>query len=134
MRTSKIARFFPPNAVLALALLDSYSNKVASINVLKQNFDQPQTIDEFLAKSIASARSLPGYEEMEDRKINIEGFKTELLTFKATQEDQTHLFIQTYFYRVKDNIGYTVTATLDPETSKDVITETIDIMKSFKLK
>lgn len=123
-------RGVPAEVVAAFQSDQPYSGQFATITVTREALAQPLSSTDYSEASVQSVTGLPGYEEIDQRAIEIDGEDVTLHVFAAQpQTDQP----ESRFYQVSamgGNAGFTFTAATPISVDGTLEEQVLLIMRS----
>lgn len=124
------SRGVPADVILVFQADVPISGQFTTITVTRETLLQPITAPEYSDASVLSVQGLPGYEQVDEQSVEIDGQEVTLHVFAAQpQSDQP----ATRFYQISSvagQTGYTFTAATPVTTPNDLEASVTEMLKS----
>lgn len=124
----------PASTIVTFSEPEPQAGYQKTISIISENLPPQTTSLEYAQANINSAiNNIIEFEKIEERDIMLGNSKSKLLIFsgKSNLQAKSLKYIQTY--AVKDQTGYTITASSQLDTDETILKELENLVTSFKI-
>lgn len=128
-----LQRGVPPETLVAFQAEQAVSGQFPTVAVTREILGQDVSAEDYSSASVRSVSVLPGYEQVDERDLRIDGKKVALHIFTAQPEEGEP---RRRYYQVsvpKGKKGYTMTATTPVAIEEDLEKQVLAVLEGFTL-
>jgi hypothetical protein len=133
-RDTLVERGISDDVIVAFQSQTAVSGQFPTITVTKENLSQDMKPEDYSDASIRSVSALPGYKQIDNRAVTIDGADLKIHVFSAQllADEPERRFLQ--LSSVSKGAGYTFTALTPLSVDKTLENQILTMMKSVSFK